>query len=74
MKTGTAESEAPGIVPKLEPGLEAEEVEESIDIVQDQSNSAKNRAAVRPRGRRDRVERWTSRLDDSAQKLGQWKG
>ena len=37
MKTGRMESEEPGVVPKPELGLEADEVEESVDMAQDQT-------------------------------------
>ena len=37
MKTGKTESESPGIVPEPELRLEADEVEESVDMAQDQS-------------------------------------
>jgi len=36
MKTGKTESEVPGVVPKPELGLDADEVDESVDMAPDQ--------------------------------------
>ena len=36
MKTGRTESEEPGVVPMPELGLDADEVDESVDMVPDQ--------------------------------------
>ena len=50
MKTGKTESEVPGIVPMPELGLDADEVEESVDMALDQKIGTEGEAAARPGG------------------------
>ena len=50
MKTGRTESEEPGVVPMPELGLDADEVEESVDMALDQKIGAEGEAAARPGG------------------------
>ena len=50
MKTGTTESVVPGIVLMPELGLDADEVEESVDMALDQKIGAEGEAAARPGG------------------------
>ena len=47
MKTGTTESVVPGIVLMPELGLDADEVEESVDMALDQKIGAEGEAAAR---------------------------
>jgi len=50
MKTRKTESEVPGVVPMPELGLDADEVEESVDMALDQRIGAEGEAAAQPGG------------------------
>ena len=50
MKTEKTESEVPGVVPMPELGLDADEVEESIDMALDQKIGAEGEVAAWPGG------------------------
>ena len=71
MKTGMTESVAAGIMPKPELGLEADKVEESVDMLWGQRHSQVGSTAY---GRRGRVRWWTCGSGGGARDLGQRKG
>ena len=50
MKTGKTELEVPGVVPMPELGLDADEVEESVDMALDQKIGAEGEVAAWPGG------------------------
>jgi len=85
MKTGKTESEVPGVVPKPELGLEADEVEESVDMAQDQTIGTEREGggaawerrglrAARIEERHVRVGPWTCGPGSGAHESGQRKG
>ena len=78
MKTGMTESVAAGIMPKPELGLEADKVEESVDMLWGQGPTRAGRrhsqVGSTAYGQRGRVRWWTCGSGGGARDLGQWKG